>query len=456
VTSGVRVVAARQVDRERIEELIADKPLPVEHVDSPSILVDGRFHTAACAWLRRKHALRPVEATIRSHAYRLAKYIAFLRSERGLDHPDEWSADVFAATADDLRALYRDRQFTQATRVSSASWRAQLSTIKQFHEFLKEVYQVPLPFQLTAFTTPDGFSGTSVSELRPRTRTGSRGTPVTPGYAELLIQGAYRVDRDGRQHDGLVVDRDAAFISLGLATGMRLGTLSYVTTHEIPARSHAPFTTIRVPDFITKGDAGGDALVFSHHLDAVHGYINGARQQQLDESRKKYRPHDPIWIVEADSDSWSTEVRGRRQTCRWVETDASVRRRLLEQDGSTPVVWLNAYKSSPITYDQAGSIVSGARDWTRNHVHEDFPARFRTHDLRHTYATHLTVCIFKQSVAPHLHPDVADAYTPVRVADAVEIAKLSLGHASESSTRLYVQHAHRFLDIDIIEFLGER
>ena len=120
------------------------------------------------------------------------------------------------------------------------------------------------------------------------------------------------------------------------------------------------------------------------------------------------------------------------------------------------MVWLNAYKSSPITYDQAGSIVSGARDWTRNHVHEDFPARFRTHDLRHTYATHLTVCIFKQSVAPHLHPDVADAYTPVRVADAVEIAKLSLGHASESSTRLYVQHAHRFLDIDIIEFLGER
>ena len=68
----------------------------------------------------------------------------------------------------------------------------------------------------------------------------------------------------------------------------------------------------------------------------------------------------------------------------------------------------------------------------------------------------MTVCIFKQAVAPHLHQDISDAYTPVRVADAVEIAKLSLGHASEGSTQLYVQHAHRFLDINIDEFLGER
>lgn len=452
--SEVRVVAARQVDRERIEELIAERPLPVEHVESPSILVEGRFHSAACRWLRRKYAMRPVEQTIRSHAYRLALYISYLRNERGLNDSNESAADVFAATSDDLRALYRARQFDELTRVSSSSWRGQLSTIKQFHEFLHEVYRVPLPFQVTTFVTPQGFRGTTAGELRPRTRVGSRGTPVTPGFAELLIQGAYRIDRDGHQHEGLVVDRDAAFVSLGLGSGMRLGSLSHITTYEIPERVSASFTTIRVPDFITKGDAGGDALVFSRQLDAVHNYIKGSRAEQVAEMKSPYRPSDPIHILEADSEAWVSEQGGRRILRRWAETDEVVRRRLVNPDGTTPVVWLNAYRPTPITYDQAGSIVSGARDWTRRHIHEDFPARFRTHDLRHTYATHLTVCIFKQAVSPHVHPDVADAYSPVRVADAVEIAKLSLGHASESSTRLYVQHAHRFLDIDIREFVG--
>jgi integrase len=406
--------------------------------------------------LRRKYALRPVETTIRSHAYRLASYIGYLRNERGLDHPEEALADVFAATEDDLNAFYRSRQFTEETRVSSASWRGQLSTIKQFHEFLRELYDVPLPFRLTTFMTAGGFTGTTAPDLRPRTKVGSRGTPITPGFAELLVQGAYRIDRDGRQQSGLVVDRDAAFVSLGLATGMRLGSLSHVTTYEIPEKSSGPFTTIRVPDFITKGDAGGDALVFAHHLSAVHNYIGGARAEQIGSAKRPYRPKKPLQIVDADADQWSIEADGKRRSYRWAETDEVTRRRLVNPDGTTPVVWLNAYKPSPITYDQAGGIVSGARDWTREHILEEFPGRFRTHDLRHTYATHLTVCIFKQAIAPHVHPDVSDAYLPVRVADAVEIAKLSLGHASESSTRLYVQSAHRFLDIDIHEFLGER
>ena len=76
--------------------------------------------------------MRPVEQTIRSHAYRLALYISYLRNERGLNDLDEWAADVFCATPDDLRALYRARQFDEGTRVSSSSWRGQLSTIKQF------------------------------------------------------------------------------------------------------------------------------------------------------------------------------------------------------------------------------------------------------------------------------------------------------------------------------------
>ena len=137
-------------------------------------------------------------------------------------------------------------------------------------------------------------------------------------------------------------------------------------------------------------------------------------------------------FVVADSDCWTTEIGGKRKTFRWAETDAAIRRRLVNPDGSTPIVWLNSYQPTPLMYDHVGSITTDARNWTRANVHEVFPARFRTHDLRHTYATHLTVCIFKQAVSPHVHPDVADAFMPARLSDAVEIAKLSLGHASRA------------------------
>lgn len=123
MTSVVRVVRALDFDHERIELLLGEKALCLEHVEAPSILVDGIYRTSASRWLRGKHVLRPIESTISTHAYRLAGYIPYLRNERGLIGTSEWSSDVFTVTSDDLRTFYRPRQFYDATRVSSASWR---------------------------------------------------------------------------------------------------------------------------------------------------------------------------------------------------------------------------------------------------------------------------------------------------------------------------------------------
>ncbi|MHB1733151.1 MAG: hypothetical protein ACYCU8_06805, partial [Ferrimicrobium acidiphilum] len=79
MVSSVRVIRPVAVDPEVIERVLGVTPHEVEHVDAPSILVDGEFHVAASRWLLRKYRLRPVEATIKSHAARLALYIAWLR-----------------------------------------------------------------------------------------------------------------------------------------------------------------------------------------------------------------------------------------------------------------------------------------------------------------------------------------------------------------------------------------
>ncbi|MEI7863416.1 MAG: tyrosine-type recombinase/integrase [Planctomycetota bacterium] len=78
----------------------------------------------------------------------------------------------------------------------------------------------------------------------------------------------------------------------------------------------------------------------------------------------------------------------------------------------------------------------------------------RTHDLRHTYATHLTVAIYKGGLRGYVKADDVDAYTVSSVESAVPMAMLSLGHASETSTRLYVQHAPKFLHIPLEVFFG--
>lgn len=417
-------------------------------------MVDGCFHIAASRWLRRIYLLRPVEATIHTHAARLAQYIGYLRNDLGLVHVDQFQSDVFAVSEEGVQSFYRARQFTKESAVSSSTWRGQLSTIKQFHEFLRDSYGLAIPFRIFTFVNPVGQKATSAMDLRPRTKVASSGVPITPGFAELLIQGALRIDKDGCQDNSKAVERDAAFISLGLGSGLRHGTLATLTTYEVPRIATGPWAKMRVPDFITKGDAGGDAFVFNHRLTRVHDYINSARAELIADG-KKFKPRDPIHISEADSDGWVAERGGTSKRYRWTETEADTRRRLVNPDGSSPILWLNAYTPAPISYDQVGSITSSARDWTRKHILSDFPARFRTHDLRHTYATHLTVSIFKGGLEKYVHQDVADTYRATHVESAVQIAMLCLGHASESSTQLYVQHTHIFLHIPLQEFLGE-
>jgi integrase len=451
--SSVTVVPARDVDTDVLARLLGEPILRIPHVSSPSIMADGRFHTAACHWLLRKHQQRPVTETTTAHARRLASWIDYLRNTRHRVHPDERHSDVFVATEDDLDAYYTARQYDPKTQVASATWKAQRSTIKQFHQFLNRSYGIPMPFDVHRVTLPSGQTVEALTGLTARRRTGSRGTPITPGFAELLLQAALRIDRHGRQRDTRTVDRDAAFISLGLGTGMRRGTLTHISVYEIPTPSSAPFTSIRIPDFITKGDAGGDALAFSHRLGHVHNYLTGHRAEIIQDGRP-YRPQQPLPLVHADSDTWTAEVEGKLVRRDWAETDAATRRRLVDIDGSSPLVWLDPRTADPVGYDTCGRITELAREWAREHLLPDFPARFRTHDLRHTYATHLTVCIFKRAVAAYIHPDSSDAYSVTRIKDAVELAKMSLGHTSEESTALYTQHAHKFLDISLDEFLG--
>jgi len=142
------------------------------------------------------------------------------------------------------------------------------------------------------------------------------------------------------------------------------------------------------------------------------------------------------------------------QRRRWATMTDAERRRLVLSDGSSPILFLNEYNGEPLAYSSFQHVVDGAADFVRERVNSNFPDRLRLHDLRHTYAVHLTVAIFRGVIADTIAHGRRDDWVVDHIAAAVELVKFSLGHASESSTRLYIQTAHRFLNIPVDQFLG--
>jgi integrase len=142
------------------------------------------------------------------------------------------------------------------------------------------------------------------------------------------------------------------------------------------------------------------------------------------------------------------------QTRSWVTADEAFRARLVNPDGSSPVLCLNEYNAEPLAYDSLSNIIESARDFAAAHIEPAFPKSFRIHDLRHTYAVHLLLAIYHGTIARSLPKNRKSDYTVDHLSAALELVKASLGHASEDSTKLYLATAHRFLDIPADDFIG--
>lgn len=455
----VRVHVPIAYDPDVIGELLGDPALPLDHSDrvlAPFITIDGRIHGPTSDYLRRHAMARPNPATAKRIASDLAAWLDFLCNSCSLPPFDDHRDPTLVATEDHFARYYRQRQYgTDEQVLTSDGWGRAASAIKRFYEDAQRIYQHQPPFEIRSFTHHTGYSGTTIGRYQPRRRsTGSAGTPLTPEYAELLLMGALRIDLAGQQTTYRGADRDHAILSLGLGTGLRRNNLANITTYEIPPLSRLPITTMRVADRITKGDAGGDAFAFTHRLRSVHDYIAGARADIT--SRTTYTPADPLEIIDTTPaairylDRSTGEIASRR----WSDLSENERRRLVTLDGHSPILFLNEYTGGPLAYSSFQHALDGARDFVCKRINPDFPAHFRLHDLRHTYAVHLTLVIYSGKLAESVPADRREDWTVDRIAAAVEFVKYSLGHASAASTRLYVQTAHRFLGLPIEQFLG--
>jgi integrase len=422
---------------ERLEAVLGAVPLPVPRVSSTSILVDGRFHTASCRWLAIRQAKSP--ATTRRNAADVAGDLSYLLNDRALAHPDPSRSDIFAVELNDVLA-YRSHLLHER-QLSHARWNQINSSIKQLHEFAHARYGLPTPW--TSKIVAAGNSGRMVrsNQLAARTKRGSSGIPLDPYWAEILVQGAMRIGADGTDHSGPAAERDVAYIALKLGLGARRGPAHLLTTHEIPPATQRPFGVARLPDQITKNLAGGDAMAFEHRMRIVRDYIAGPRRATALLGAQD-PPSDAITLTHATATDWTgTRRNGTALTRRWTDTGEVLRRQLRDPDGTSPILFLDVQTGTPLSARTMSRIVATARDFARSHIEPDFPAGLRDHDLRHTYAVHLTVAICRATVAELISGPERDAYLTRHVNDAVNAVQASLGHASPETTRLYTTHA---------------
>lgn len=455
---AVRVVMPLDYELSIVADSLGDVPLPVETADkilAPFITIDGRIHTTTSDFLRSHCLSNPNLSSVRRMANDLASWVKFLCNDCNLTPFEDVRDPVLVASEDHFGRYYRKRQYgTPEEVMSSDGWAHASSVIKRFYEYCARRYQHTPPFEITTFHHQRWGKGTTIAGYKPRRRnTGSAGVPLTPEFAELLLMGALRVDMDGHQHPYRGADRDHAIISLALGTGLRRNNLANLTIYEVPAITNIPLTTMRVADRITKGDAGGDAIVFTHRLPAVHQYIHGARAELA--QRTKYTPTNPLRVISANQ----KEVRvsdedGVERSRMWINLSESERRRLVTHDDQSPIMFLSEYTGKPLSYETYQDVLEGAHQFVRTHINDRFPNPFRLHDLRHTYAVHLTIAFYRDVMADIVTPNRRDDWVVDHLHQSVELVKYSLGHASESSTRLYVQTAHRFLGIPLEQFLG--
>lgn len=458
----VRVHQGRTFDPGVVASVLGEPALPAGEPDGPQapfLTIDGRIHRPTSDYLRDLSYARPDTATTRRVASDLRGWLDYLCNDRGLQPHEDHRDPVFTATERDFASYYRLRQYGPEDKLlSGEGWTAAMGAIKRFYEYAQRTYYHPPPFEIREFNTRQGWRGTTLGRYRPRARrTSSAGLPISPAWAEQLLMGALRVDLNGFQDEYKGADRDHAIISFCLATGMRRHNLAYVTTYEVPRLSDLPITSTRVADYVTKNDAGGDALTFTHRLPAVHNYIAGHRAEVA--ALSPHRPDRPLHIVEAGAHYFQfRDPAGpdRLQIRTWTTANRELRSRLVNPDGTSPILFLDALSGGPLAYSSFQHVVSGAVAFVRARINPSFPAEFRLHDLRHTYAVHLTVAIYRNVVADALRRDArpADEWIVDHLTAAVGLVQYSLGHASESSTRLYVQAAHRFLNIPLEHFLG--
>ena len=435
--------------------------IPLKGCDSWALMINGsRVHTPSYSWLKLR--ANKSASTSEKSARHIKFWVEFLLNKPDSRwDDDECFSDVMVATEWDL---YECKQHClEELEWSPSQWNSFLSNVKQFHEYIKERFKVPRPFTLQEVPGRDGQIVTTTG-LSVRDNASSSGTPLTPDYADLLLRGASRTDSSGVGHDGPSSPRDVAFINHALAGGQRRESLALMTIYEVPPppTNGSPFVMARVPDASAKNLKGSISRAFEFRMQRVRNYINAPTFGRGDLVAASIRNHqkgikgEPLRVHSANASTW-TEVDadgvvGQKRA--WNDTTADQRRRLVDADGSSPLIHLTM-KGKPMSVHTASAIVERARKFVIDNLDDLFPPDFTLHDCRHTFAVHFAICHYLGELQRW-----DSNYRQANLQNALWMTQVALGHTDPASTSMYTSHAQDQMAADppipVDRYVGRR
>lgn len=413
---------------------------------SPGIWVGDRLHNEATAWLENRQARLRNVRSVSTSADRLVGWVRFLAS-RG--------QTVHTADEGDYRAYEARCRFPavgdhpELTAVSTAWWRTTKSIIKQFHEWLAASYGTPLPFRIVDKHGPHGFLTRGIADAGRLLQARPDVLPLLPDAVDAILVAAARSTPSGQQRGQQ--RRDVALIGWLVGTGMRVTPATHLTTYEVPPRSGGDFDWLHTPAAINKYGRAVRSAAFAARLEATRLYMAGDRRV-IAEHGGGHSPADPLHIVEAGGRlvTWTTAdaMTVRRQ---WNDVDAGHRLRLVNPDGSSPVLWLTQ-TGAPMSTRQAQHIVKEAVK-VASAANPTVPADAHPHSLRHTYATFMVVMWLCRDGG--LYPSGRHRIQ-FGLVDAVRHVQRELGHTDERTTHIYTGHVPELLGLDPDRIKGKR
>lgn len=166
-TQRVRVIYGGPWDPDVIAAELGERPLDLRPVLSPVLTVDGLIEDDATEWLAYVYAKTGGTKTAKSYAESLRMYASFLVDR---------NCSLRGATNAHLIDYVNYRTVDDDTRVSGTTWYRDRSTIRPFHEWLRETYGIEVPFTVDVVRTPDG-PKISMREGRNVARKSADGTP---------------------------------------------------------------------------------------------------------------------------------------------------------------------------------------------------------------------------------------------------------------------------------------
>lgn len=431
---------------EDLSQLLGVTAPVVPRQSSPAIWAGHRLHNEASAWLEHRQAVLRNDRSVSTNAERLVGWLRFLTTR---------NQTVHTATEADYRAYEARCRFPSSddhpelTGVSSAWWRTTKSVIKQFHEWMAATYGTPLPFTIVDKRGRDGILMRGIPDAGRLLQARPEALPLMPDAVDSILAAAARPTPSGQERGQR--RRDVGLIQWLVGTGMRITPALHLTTFEVPPRSGGDFDWLHTPAAINKYGRAVRSAAFAARLEPARVYMAGDRRVTARHGRH-HDPSDPLRVVEADARTvtWSADggLQVRRQ---WNDVDVGHRRRLVNADGSSPLLWLTQ-TGSPMSTRQAQHVVKEAIKHA-SAADSSVPRDAHPHSLRHTYATFMVVMWLRRDES--LYPS-GQHRIQFGLVDAVRHVQRELGHTDERTTHVYTGHVPELLGLDPDRIKGGR